>query len=78
MRKKRLIGANATASIAVTVKATITSASDCRTESRAPNTRLKRYSVGRQIASVTRKSSGNFTAEVNAISTLWNDPRTAP
>ena len=78
MRKNRLIGANARASIAVTVIATMTSASDCRTDSRAPKTRLNRYRVGRQIASVTRNSSGSFTAEVSAISTLWNDPSTAP
>jgi hypothetical protein len=78
MRKNSAIGANATASIAVTVSATMTSASDCRTDSRAPKTRLNRYSVGRQMASVTRKSSGSFTAEVSAISTLWNEPRTAP
>ena len=64
--------------VAVTVNATMTSASDCRMDSRAPKTRLNRYSVGRQMASVTRKSSGSFTAEVRAIRTPWNEPSTAP
>ena len=81
IRKNRLIGANATASTEMTVIATITSASACRTCSRAPNTRLNRYSVGRQIASVTRNSSGSFTADTTACSaalSLLKAPSTAP
>jgi hypothetical protein len=39
---------------------------------------LNRYSVGRQIASVARKSSGSLIAEESAWAALCEAPMTAP
>ena len=78
MRKNRLIEANATASMDATVTATRTRANACRTDSRAPKTRLNRYSVGRQIAMVTKNSTGSFTAEDSACNQPLEAPSTAP
>src|SRR5215213_8680364 len=78
MRKNKLIGAKANVSTAVTVIATMISAQACGTDSRAPKTRLNRYSVGRQIARVTRNSIGSLTVETSAWSQLFEAPSTAP
>ena len=78
IRKNKLIGAKAKVSTAVTVIATMISAQACRTDSRAPKTRLNRYSVGRQIARVTRNSSGSLTVETSACSQPLEAPSTAP
>ncbi len=77
-RKNRLIGANASDSALITATATRTSATACRIDSLAPNTRLNRYSVGMQIASVTRNRTGSFTADDSACRKLDDAPRTAP
>ena len=62
----------------VTVIAVKTRAMACWILRRAPNTRLNRYSVGRQIASVSRNRIGSLTAEEIACRMPFDDPSTIP
>ena len=72
------MGAKARVSTEMTVIATMMSVTACIIDSRAPKTRLNRYRVGRQMASVARKSSGSLTIDESACQKPLEAPSTRP
>jgi hypothetical protein len=60
------------------VTAAIISVAVCAKVSCEPYSRLKKYSVGRQMSNVSRNSIGSLRADVNACCQLWDMPITRP